>query len=61
MGLTMTFGYNPQDPDVPNPFSIQFTGRTIEVNNPVNSQQGGRLKHIFSGKDAPRQHLTEEA
>mmetsp|Transcript_13564 Transcript_13564/g.19868 ORF Transcript_13564/g.19868 Transcript_13564/m.19868 type:complete len:468 (+) Transcript_13564:101-1504(+) len=58
-GLLTTFGYNLPDPDVPNRFSIWFTGGTIEVNDPVND--GEEWKRIFGGKDVPRRHLTEEA
>eukprot|EP00957_Ditylum_brightwellii_P079641 6056087-Ditylum_brightwellii.AAC.1 len=46
-GLLTTFGYNLPDPDVPNRFSIWFTGGTIEVNDPVND--GEEWKHIFGG------------
>eukprot|EP00957_Ditylum_brightwellii_P193050 14699406-Ditylum_brightwellii.AAC.1 len=59
MGLIMMFGYNLPDPDVPNCFSIWFTGGTIEVNNLVNNRE--EWKRIFGGKDIPKQHLIEEA
>eukprot|EP00957_Ditylum_brightwellii_P094229 7174653-Ditylum_brightwellii.AAC.2 len=59
MGLIMTFGYNIPEPDVPNCFSIHFTSGTIEVNNLINDKE--EWKHIFGGKDVPRQHLIEEA
>eukprot|EP00957_Ditylum_brightwellii_P122584 9348411-Ditylum_brightwellii.AAC.1 len=42
-GLLMTFGYNLPDPDVPNCFSIWFTGGTIEVNDPVRERMEAYL------------------